>query len=68
MKTFLAPKQVLNPFGNINAIYSFVQYNNSIISTIGLITPTGDTDGIREYISDFSLSIGTNRHKSNMAT
>jgi hypothetical protein len=42
-------------------------YNNSIIATIALFTATGDTDRIRGYISDFSLSFGTNQHKSNMA-
>jgi hypothetical protein len=69
-----ARKHELDPVMNINLLLCLYNnllklpiYNNSIITTIALFTPTGDTDWIREYISDFSLSIGTNQHKSNMA-
>jgi hypothetical protein len=68
-----APKHVLDPVMNINLLPCLYNnllklpiYNNSIITTIALFTPTGDTDRIPEYTSDFPLSIGTNQHKSNM--
>jgi hypothetical protein len=69
-----APKHVLDPVMSINLLLCLYNnllklpiYNNSIITTIALFTPTGDTHRIWEYISGFSLSIETNQHKSNMA-
>jgi hypothetical protein len=65
-------KQVSDRVRKIKPIDTFVctiicsynlYLNNSIIFTIGLFTRTGDTDGVREYRSDFC----TDHRKSNTA-
>ena len=66
---------VLDPVRNIDTIYSFVCTkicSNYLSMTTPLYLPllylSPQVIQTREYISNFSLSIGTNQHKSNMAS